>query len=366
MEIRELKERTKIEDVVARHIQLQDHGSYLVGRCPFHQDGGRPNFVVYRDSQSYICFVCGAKGDMIDFVAQIEGVAKGEAIRRLGDGIMSERRKSPRAAALQRAVESGNAETVDAAYQALLDSLHLSLEHEAALLARGLSTRAIQANGYRTLPEEGRRAVVDALLEGGVDLAGVPGFAVSRKTGRWWLYGRAGLLIPVRGLRGRITGVQVRADQGDAKYAWLSTPDDEKRYGGGASGAPCHVAGREFACAGKEVWVTEGPLKADVTAHFWGATVLGVAGVTAWRNALPIVRAIKTKGVILAFDRDASANARGNVCRQEDALVASLVKAGVYVQRAVWREGKGIDDALLAGGRILVECQPPSAEADGL
>ena len=37
-----------IADLITRYgIELRRSGSTLVGRCPFHQDGGRPNLTVF-------------------------------------------------------------------------------------------------------------------------------------------------------------------------------------------------------------------------------------------------------------------------------------------------------------------------------
>jgi len=41
-----------VADVITRSgIELRSVGRALVGRCPFHADGGRPNLYVYPESQ---------------------------------------------------------------------------------------------------------------------------------------------------------------------------------------------------------------------------------------------------------------------------------------------------------------------------
>ena len=353
LDIREIKERVRLEEVVARYVELRSRGNYLTGRCPFHQDGGRPNFVVYKESQSYICFVCGAKGDVIDFLVQKEGITKSEAIHQLsGQVAATPVSRSP--VILSDHQDSGDVVVRDGAYRALLSLLDLSTTHEESLLARGLSPAAIAANAYRTLPKEGIGAVVDALVERGVDLTGVPGFAISRRSNRWWLYGPPGILVPVRGVRGRIIGMQVRVDGGRSKYVWLSTPDSDTRYGGSSSGAPCHVAGREFVRRKGVVWVTEGPLKADVASYFLRAPVLGVAGVTSWRKMLPIAQALEPERVLLAFDQDEQVETRQAVERNLTAARVRMQHAGIHVLTATWKQGKGIDDALKLGQYIAV------------
>src|SRR6266566_777464 len=65
-------------------IELRRSGSTLVGRCPFHQDGGRPNLTVFPQSGRFVCFRCQSRGDAISFVQQLEHVTFREAAERLG------------------------------------------------------------------------------------------------------------------------------------------------------------------------------------------------------------------------------------------------------------------------------------------
>jgi DNA primase len=79
-----IRQQHPIADVVERYgIQLRRVGSALVGRCPFHADGGRPNFVVYDRSARFVCFRCQVRGDAIAFVQQIEHVSFRDAAQRL-------------------------------------------------------------------------------------------------------------------------------------------------------------------------------------------------------------------------------------------------------------------------------------------
>ena len=74
-----------IADLIAHYgIELRRSGSTLVGRCPFHQDGGRPNLTVFPRSGRFVCFRCQARGDAISFVQQLEHVTFREAAERLG------------------------------------------------------------------------------------------------------------------------------------------------------------------------------------------------------------------------------------------------------------------------------------------
>jgi DNA primase len=79
-----LKQAHPIADVVSRYgIELRPSGRALIGRCPFHDDRGRPNLHIYPRTASFCCYRCGAGGDAIRFVELIDGVTFIEAAKRL-------------------------------------------------------------------------------------------------------------------------------------------------------------------------------------------------------------------------------------------------------------------------------------------
>ncbi len=62
----EIKSRCNIVDVISRHVPLKKSGSNYAGYAPSQRK--TPSFYVYEAKQFYICFGCGATGDVIDFV----------------------------------------------------------------------------------------------------------------------------------------------------------------------------------------------------------------------------------------------------------------------------------------------------------
>ena len=244
------------------------------------------------------------------------------------------------------------AAVVDQVYRALLAELELSPADRAHLLGprRGLSPEAIARNGYRSLPRAGRSALCRLLRTRlGPTLLGVPGFYLaSGRSGPYLtLAGPAGLLIPVRDVAGRIVGAQIRsAGRGRRRYRWLSSAGRPQGVG---SGSPVHVA-RPADLWNRRLWITEGPLKADIAAEYLGAVVLGIAGTSAWRSAgtLEVVAALRPPVVSIAFDEDG----RPTTARHAADLATALAEAGFRVRLAHWdpARGKGIDDLLVAGG----------------
>ena len=91
--------------------------------------------------------------------------------------------------------------------------------------------------------------------------------------------------------------------------------------------------------------MTEGPLKADVTAHFLHQAVIGVPGVSLWRSVLKAVEDWPQRQAVLDFDQDASASTAAQVSEHTHALAIALHQAGWVIYEAHWEAGpKGIDD----------------------
>ena len=82
--IQQLKQYSDIEHIVSGYVQLKKKGRYLSGLCPFHSEKS-PSFFVYPQTQSFYCFGCGAGGDVITFIRQIENLEYMEAVRFLAD-----------------------------------------------------------------------------------------------------------------------------------------------------------------------------------------------------------------------------------------------------------------------------------------
>lgn len=64
MNIAQAKALVSVEEVIGTRIELHRRGAVLVGPCPFHDDRGRPNLVVFPNMQTWQCFAGGAQGTL--------------------------------------------------------------------------------------------------------------------------------------------------------------------------------------------------------------------------------------------------------------------------------------------------------------
>lgn len=72
-----------IVELVEVYVNLKRVGSGKYrGRCPFHDDRS-PSFFVFENRNRFKCFGCGASGDVIQFLMQIENIKFKQAVSAL-------------------------------------------------------------------------------------------------------------------------------------------------------------------------------------------------------------------------------------------------------------------------------------------
>ena len=81
----QLKASVDIVKVVGEYVRLRKSGvSRYTGLCPFHNEK-TPSFSVHAGHQFYKCFGCGASGDVLKFVMEMEHVSFPEALKLLAE-----------------------------------------------------------------------------------------------------------------------------------------------------------------------------------------------------------------------------------------------------------------------------------------
>jgi len=311
-------------------------------RCPFCGDSVKhPNkghLYINTSSGQFRCHKCYEEGNAISLWAKYHGIDTKTAYRQLCEKIKA---GPPPAPKIMDDQSSAELSTRHAVYSHMLKVLSLEHMHKADLLRRGLSESEIVRKGYRSIPQDpkSRWKITRYLTEKGFSLEGVPGFFT--RNGRfgvfWDFVSPAGYLIPVRNQNQLIQAMQVRLDEG--KYRWFSS------YGlpnGTSSNAPAHYTGGEGT-----VWVTEGPLKADVASALMLTPFVGIPGVGAWREATDLLNSLRSKEIVVAFDADQKTNKE--VQKALCAFIQNLEANGFKPMNCTWPDiyGKGIDDVML-------------------
>ncbi len=143
----ELRIRTPIVSVIGRRVKLARSGRHWKGCCPFHGEK-TPSFYVYQDH--FHCFGCGAHGDVISFVMQLEGKTFLEAVETLASSAGLEipayqKEEDRRATVHTRSLE----EVLIMTQEIWADSLYTPEGQEGLnyLLQRGLSYETLRSFG---------------------------------------------------------------------------------------------------------------------------------------------------------------------------------------------------------------------------
>lgn len=84
--IEQIRSQSDIVDVISDYMQLTKRGRNWFGLCPFHGEQ-TPSFSVSQDKQIFHCFGCGAGGNAITFVMDIENIPFPDAVAKLAERV---------------------------------------------------------------------------------------------------------------------------------------------------------------------------------------------------------------------------------------------------------------------------------------
>jgi len=78
--------RAPLPDIIGSYTPIKKKGAEYIARCCFHSPDEHPSLYVYHKANkwNYKCFGCGAAGDAIDFLREMEGLDFKAAVERLG------------------------------------------------------------------------------------------------------------------------------------------------------------------------------------------------------------------------------------------------------------------------------------------
>jgi len=84
--IQEIRSKADIVEVIQHYVPLIKKGKNYVAVCPFHDDHD-PSMSISQDKQIFKCFVCGAGGNVFNFVKDFEKIQFNDAVVRVANYI---------------------------------------------------------------------------------------------------------------------------------------------------------------------------------------------------------------------------------------------------------------------------------------
>jgi DNA primase len=228
-DIATVRERARIDEVVAAYVNLRNAGGgSLQGLCPFH-DEKTPSFRVTPARGFWYCFgACGEGGDVISFLQKIDNLSFSEAVERLADRVGIHLRytdddggRRPEPGRRMRLLEAHAAAAEFYAEQLMRPE---ALEGRQFLGRRGFDRAAAEHFGIGFAPRDGR-ALLRHLRGRGFSDAELVAAGLAKESG--WDFFQSRLLWPIRDSGRQVVGFGARRifedDRLPAKY--VNTPE---------------------------------------------------------------------------------------------------------------------------------------------
>jgi DNA primase len=231
MEFRDqLKTTIDIVKVVGEYVRLKRLGSTgrYVGLCPFHQEK-TPSFNVNQAHQFYKCFGCDAKGDIINFVMEIDGLTFPEALKVLAErnGIpIPKRTEFATAESKLRGLLQDMHATAAQAFQANLKGPQ-GADARAYLARRGVSVEMTEVFGLGYADPSGQ-ALVRRFSDSGIPAEHMESSGLVRRrqeSGGFYDFFRGRLMFPIHDESGKTIAFGGRAMRDDDQPKYLNSTE---------------------------------------------------------------------------------------------------------------------------------------------
>jgi DNA primase len=225
--VAQLKSSVDIVQVIQEYVRLRKMGPRFVGLCPFHNEK-TPSFSVNPGHQFYKCFGCGAGGDVLKFVMELERLSFYEALKLLAEkhGIPMPKRSeySDPETKLRAAVYQMN-ELAAEAFRANLEGA-AGTEARAYLERRGVAPAVVQEFGLGYAERSGRGLVrlfeKHNFTSQQLEESGLVG---KRDDGSFYDRFRHRLMFPIHNESGKVIGFGGRALDSGEQAKYLNSPE---------------------------------------------------------------------------------------------------------------------------------------------
>jgi DNA primase len=201
--IEQIKQRLPITEVLSTYITLEPSGTQFKARCPFHNEK-TASFSVSPERGLYYCFGCGAKGDVLSFVQEFEGLDFKGALKVLADR-----------AGIPLTAQYAKTEPTDSVFDALEDAtkkyadiLQRTNDAQEYLKQRGLTQKTIEEFRIGYAPTEWR-TIASAVPTNSLDFYERAGLIKKTEKGYYDRF-RGRIIFPMMDSSGRIVAFSGR------------------------------------------------------------------------------------------------------------------------------------------------------------
>ncbi len=327
-ELQEIRNSVDIVDVVSSYLNLTAHGKNYFGVCPFHDDHS-PSMCVSKEKQIYTCFVCGATGNVFQFIKEYENISFAEAVKKVATIGGIEVKIDEMKPLKKESVLYDIYNLTNKLYQLNLNTTK-GIPAKEYLKNRGINDETIKEFGIGLSLIKGN--IYEALVKKGFDNKDILKSGLATENG-YDLY-RNRIMFPLWDLNGKVVGFSGRIFNGEDAPKYINSRETEI-FKKGELLYNYHRARNE--CRRKnEVIIMEGFMDV-ISAYTHGITNVVAAMGTAITSSNAHLISRMAKNIILCFDGDDAGIMAANACTNE------LLKLDVFPSIVVLDKTKGKD-----------------------
>ena len=327
-ELQEIRNSVDIVDVVSSYLNLTAHGKNYFGVCPFHDDHS-PSMCVSKEKQIYTCFVCGATGNVFQFIKEYENISFAEAVKKVATIGGIEVKIDEMKPLKKESVLYDIYNLTNKLYQLNLNTTK-GISAKEYLKNRGINDETIKEFGIGLSLIKGN--IYEALVKKGFDNKDILKSGLATENG-YDLY-RNRIMFPLWDLNGKVVGFSGRIFNGEDAPKYINSRETEI-FKKGELLYNYHRARNE--CRRKnEVIIMEGFMDV-ISAYTHGITNVVAAMGTAITSSNAHLISRMAKNIILCFDGDDAGIMAANACTNE------LLKLDVFPSIVVLDKAKGKD-----------------------
>ncbi len=225
--IKKIKDRVNIVDIIGSFIKIERAGINHKACCPFHHEK-TPSFFVSEQRQTFTCFGCGLKGDVIEFVKMYEHMEFKDALRYVFDksGLPESDWQENQEKSFEDIKQDREKKEAEELFEKVVQIYHKNIfekENEKALnylLNRGLKKETIENWKIGFSPDLWQFVETKIQSNPLLEKLGI----VKSKDNKRYDFFRDRIIFPIFDIKGSSIAISARIiDKGEPKY--LNSPD---------------------------------------------------------------------------------------------------------------------------------------------
>ena len=308
-EILDIQRKINIVDIIRDYIPLTQRGKNFFGVCPFHDDHN-PSMSVSNEKQMYKCFVCGAAGNVFNFVKDYEKISYYEAVKKVADKVGISVNIDTSIKKQENSIYSKQYEIYEISNKLYQNNLNTTLGKNARNYLKDRQITDEMIKHFQIGLSLNDNNLTKLLSNKGYDddLLVRSGISVKREGKIFDIY-RNRIMFPLWDINGKTIGFSGRVYEGNDQSKYINTMETDIFKKG--SLLYNYEFARESVLKSNEIIIVEGFMDVIRLYSIGIFNVVASMGTAITKEQVSLIRKL-TNNVILMFDGDAAGSKATN------------------------------------------------------